>query len=64
MLGTLFVRQALLSVPDEIKVGQPYEVTAEVWSTEKTTRRPFSRVTLRTSSLRTGGGEGGGAGAD
>jgi len=26
-----------VTVPDDIKVGQPYEVTAEVWSTEKQT---------------------------
>jgi Mg-chelatase subunit ChlD len=29
------VRVVGLTVPDELKVGQPYEVTAEVWSTEK-----------------------------
>ena len=28
------IRVVGVSVPDEIKVGQPYEVTAEVWSTE------------------------------
>ena len=26
-----------MTVPDDIKVGQPYEVTAEVWSTETQT---------------------------
>ncbi len=31
------VRVVGVTVPDEIKVGQPYEVTAEVWSTEKQT---------------------------
>jgi uncharacterized membrane protein len=29
------VRVVGVTLPDEIKVGQPYEVTAEVWSTEK-----------------------------
>jgi len=28
------VRVVGLTIPDDIKVGQPYEVTAEVWSTE------------------------------
>ena len=28
------IRVVGVTVPDEIKVGQPYEVTAEVWSTE------------------------------
>ncbi|MBA3819020.1 MAG: VWA domain-containing protein [Deltaproteobacteria bacterium] len=28
------IRVVGLTVPDELKVGQPYEVTAEVWSTE------------------------------
>ena len=31
---TAEVRVAGVTVPDEIKVGQPYDVTAEVWSTE------------------------------
>jgi uncharacterized membrane protein len=31
------VRVVGVTVPDEIKVGQPYEVTAEVWATEKQT---------------------------
>ncbi|HTR55784.1 MAG TPA: VWA domain-containing protein [Kofleriaceae bacterium] len=31
------VRVVGLTVPDDLKVGQPYEVTAEVWSTEKQT---------------------------
>ena len=31
------VRVVGVTVPDEIKVGQPYEVTAEVWSTEAQT---------------------------
>jgi Ca-activated chloride channel homolog len=31
------VRVAGLTVPDDLKVGQPYEVTAEVWSSEKQT---------------------------
>lgn len=29
------VRVVGLTVPDEVKVGQPFEVTAEVWSTEE-----------------------------
>ena len=35
--ATAEVRVVGVTVPDEIKVGQPYEVTAEVWSTEKQT---------------------------
>src|SRR5262249_48383416 len=31
------VRVVGVTVPDEIKTDQPYEVTAEVWSTEKQT---------------------------
>lgn len=31
------VRVVGVTVPDDLKVGQPYEVTAEVWSTEKQT---------------------------
>ncbi|HEY1555542.1 MAG TPA: VWA domain-containing protein [Kofleriaceae bacterium] len=31
------VRVVGLTVPDDLKVGQPYDVTAEVWSTEKQT---------------------------
>ncbi len=31
---TAEVRVAGITVPDDIKVGQPFEVTAEVWSTE------------------------------
>ena len=31
---TAEVRVVGLTVPDDLKVGQPYEVTAEVWSTE------------------------------
>ena len=31
------IRVVGVTVPDEIKVGQPYEVTAEVWSTEAQT---------------------------
>ena len=31
------VRVVGVTTPDEIKVGQPYDVTAEVWSTEKQT---------------------------
>jgi Ca-activated chloride channel family protein len=34
---TAEVRVAGLTMPDDIKVGQPFEVTAEVWSTEKQT---------------------------
>ena len=34
---TAEVRVVGVTVPDEIKVGQPYEVTAEVWSTEAQT---------------------------
>ncbi len=32
---TAEVRVVGLTVPDEVKVGQPFEVTAEVWSTEE-----------------------------
>ena len=35
---TTEVRVVGVTVPDDIKVGQPYEVTAEVWSTEPQTR--------------------------
>ncbi len=34
---TAEVRVVGVTTPDEIKVGQPYDVTAEVWSTEKQT---------------------------
>ena len=34
---TAEVRVVGVTVPDDIKVGQPYEVTAEVWSTEPQT---------------------------
>ncbi len=35
--ATSEVRVVGVTTPDEIKVGQPYDVTAEVWSTEKQT---------------------------
>ncbi|CAN5285732.1 VWA domain-containing protein [soil metagenome] len=35
--ATAEVRVVGVTTPDEIKVGQPYDVTAEVWSTEKQT---------------------------
>lgn len=54
------VRVVGVTVPDDIKVGQPYDVTAEVWSTEKQTvtlslqqdefpngREPSKQVELR-----------------
>ncbi|MEP6866418.1 MAG: vWA domain-containing protein, partial [Deltaproteobacteria bacterium] len=56
------VRVVGVTAPDDIKVGQPYEVTAEVWSTEPQTvtlslqqdEFPNGREPLKTVALREG----------